>query len=381
MCAYHQQGHRSNNLILEPKLRPFEGVILSPVNYTKPEMSEFLNEKNISHLNFIFDPQLYVPRSPRKVLRSWDYFPEKFESLNLPDTTYWNKLISQIRVTRKDVPFSSVCSPAIFPTKFSLSYYSMMVNIANETLSAFDDDNTHVYCTTILDINDLNSDPLVDEILSVITKFSGDNIYLIFYDTLDPKVQQSNVNSLINCMKLIHILAENGYNILVGYSGIESLLWRYAGANACATGKFLNLRRFSTDRFEEKKDGGGGQSPYFVDCSFLTYFRDADYLRLTSEKLLPKSVFDYNPYAKQILEKIPQGEAWVGDSWRFYLYWFMNVHSQISNNPSIVKDIVDESDAMWGKIEDEDFLFEDRFNTGKWIRSWRIAIKKFDKLK
>lgn len=42
--------------------------------------------------------------------------------------------------------------------------------------------------------------------------------------------------------------------MLVGFASTDVVLWKAAGAKACATGKFANLRRFTTNRFNEPED-------------------------------------------------------------------------------------------------------------------------------
>ena len=76
MGTYHQMGHDAENLLGVPELASYRGAILSPVNYCQNKVIAQI-QKGRAHQAFetIFDPQLYYPKTQRRVLREWPYFP------------------------------------------------------------------------------------------------------------------------------------------------------------------------------------------------------------------------------------------------------------------------------------------------------------------
>jgi hypothetical protein len=63
MPAYHQVGHNSENLLLEPELSTFHGAVLSPVNYDEADTTLQVVAATAARPGFdaILDPQLYYP--------------------------------------------------------------------------------------------------------------------------------------------------------------------------------------------------------------------------------------------------------------------------------------------------------------------------------
>ena len=52
-----------------------------------------------------------------------------------------------------------------------------------------------------------------------------------------------DTEALKGAMLLIHSLVSAGIHTIVGFCSSDIILWKTAGANSCATGKFFNLRK------------------------------------------------------------------------------------------------------------------------------------------
>jgi len=120
---------------------------------------------------------------------------------------------------------------------------------------------------------------------------------------------------------------------------MNSTLMKAARASDCSSGKFFNLRRFTRSRFEEQKEGGGGQLPYFFEASLMAFLREGDIARLRQRGFdeFIGGGFSANPFAAQIFEKLVNnpGKAWVALSWRQYLAWFAAAENYLSNPESL----------------------------------------------
>jgi hypothetical protein len=89
------------------------------------------------------------------------------------------------------------------------------------------------------------------EIASILSRSVAETIYLIFVGQTDPRRELSDEEALKGAMRLIASLEGAGLMVIVGFTSSDMVLWKAAGASSCATGKFFNLRRFTSSRFEE----------------------------------------------------------------------------------------------------------------------------------
>ena len=100
---------------------------------------------------------------------------------------------------------------------------------------------------------------------------------------------------------------------MVGFCSSDVVLWKIAGAEACATGKFFNLRRFTSSRFDEPSQGGG-QLPYWYEESLVAFLRESDVLRLQRRGELSDASLA-NPFGQAILEKFIQEPGRLAGAW------------------------------------------------------------------
>lgn len=135
--------------------------------------------------------------------------------------------------------------------------------------------------------------------------------------------------------------------------------------------------RFTSSRFDEPS--GGGQLPYWFEKSILAYLREGDLVRMNNEGKLHRDYIK-NPFSVEILDQLENdpGTAWLGLSWKNYLYCFAELEAELTSK-KIIRDMLVSAENNWNTLEDEDFLMEEARNNGDWIRKWRIAIRSFRK--
>jgi len=379
MPAYHQMGHDSRNLLEDTNIaKDYVGAILSPVNYDEESMKSIIDgvRKTREDYDFIFDPQLYFPRSNRGKLPSWYTFSNELDTTDTISNTWWSDVNKRLIEIVWGLSVKSVCSPAIVPRVFGNDdYYSLSVEVASELIRNLDID---VYQTVIVDLNDIAQKKRSHQIASVVTKTKAKKIFLTFNSNITPRREIGDTEALAGAMKLIHLLESAGYPVLVGFSSSDVALWKAAGATSCATGKFFNLRRFTKSRFEEPQ-GGGGQLPYWFEESIFAFCRESDVIRLESAGYISE-VSKYNPMYETIFKCIHSKvkEAWLGHSWRQYLSWFSDFEHRVTLHPELIAQQLKDAEENWLKIEDEEtVLMEEPRNNGSWLRPWRRALKEF----
>ncbi len=386
MAAYLQMGHQSENLVGEKGLEDFGGIILSPVNRLPSELIQDVagfNEIN-NKLDIIFDPQLYFPKTKRKNLTQQPYFPKNIDSSDYSSLSWWKNINKELATYATNLSVDKIASPSILPRIFNDDYYMRCVEISNDLQKKVSKINTDVLCTVMVDINQIADESLVMRTSSILDNSDSKGFYIVLVNDCHPRIEFSDSEELMGYMYLIHLLRQTGREVIVSHCSSDMILYKCAGATHCASGKFFNLRRFTTSRFDEPSEGGG-QLPYWFEHNFLAFLRDADLRRLSRRGF--SSLVGYlnsnNPWSEIILAKISKrsqdGVAWLGDSWRQYLSWFGNTERMlnIAESTSLVKDWLENSNAKWKEIKSKDIDFEEDRNNGTWIRAWLNALNDF----
>jgi len=385
MSAYHHMGHDTENLIGEKDLVEYAGIILSPVNRS-PEIlrDHIINFREKGDYDIILDPQLYFPKSERGSLKKYPYFPSNFDTADMTSTAWWNNTIRLLTDLAISLNVSTVVSPVVQPKIWNIDYYSLCATISQTLLRNLKSSDIRVLSTIMVNVTELTDSNKVMEIASIVSDKDSDGFYIIFVSDIEPRREFSDETELYGMMCLIKELENTRRPVLVGNCSSEMLLLKSAGATACSTGKFFNLRRFTKSRYEEPAKGGG-QLPYWFEHSLLAFLREADILRLLNENFedLISTHHSNNFWGERILSHLQSTpeKAWLAFSWRQYLSWFGKIELELSTSDSIatVQKWLKEAEENWRMLDDNDLLFDEQRNDGKWLRSWRQALVKFEK--
>lgn len=387
MAVYHQMGYRSNNLVDLPELSAYSGAIFSPINSSPADAAEeiqVLGEKS-EKFEVIVDPQLYFPGTEKGYLKDWPYFPKDFDTADRSSVAWWVDLGARLLDDCKRVGAGTVCSPAFIPKTFDEKYFGAIVQIGSELVRLAEKSGVEVIQTAVVSMPALASvgKPLV--VASQITQSPSKRVYLVLADGPEPRRELCEVDEIIGAMTLINNIEQSGMPVLVGFCSSDVLLWKAAGANSCAAGKYFNLRRFTRDRWEEPLDSGGGQLPYWFEESLLAFLRQGDLIRIRKRvpELLARSI-QSNPFCTQALRILDEAATepgkkpkWLGLSWRLFLYWFADVEHRLGTQQANAVEMLQAADQNWRRLDQEKTFMEERDNNGIWIRDWLNALNEF----
>lgn len=380
MAVFHQMGHATANLLLESGLSAYRGAILSPVNDVLSEVLKDVRavRKKRPSFEFIFDPQLYFPKSQRGQLRKWSYFPSDVDTADAQSDGWWAKLVQGVIRECQTISPDAICSPAVVPRSYTDSYFAGMVNIGDALHAELKGSNTQSIQTAIVGLNELAGPTRPLAVASLLSRAKSERLFLVLISTMEPRRELNDYEELSAAMNLIRLLTKSGMDITVGFCSSDAMLWKMSGATHCATGKFFNLRRFTKARFEEPVTGGG-QLPYWFEESLVAFVRETDLLLVRNAGLLSDSS-KRNPYGQEILRLLEQepGKAWVGLSWKHYMWWFADIEARIGGGTVTVPNLLKEAEGRWLEIEDR-ILMEEPTNNGAWLRAWRRACIEFEK--
>ena len=380
MGAYQQMGHHSQNLVTDPDLGSFTGVVGSPVNYPEAELVQHLAAARFRRgFDLVFDPQLYVPSSERGCLREWSYFPADVDTADLASDQWWEVLVREVCHAATRLKVDAVCSPAVLPRAFSDDYFARLVQTGNSLRDELSGTATRALQTVIVGLGELSAPSNASRIASIITQSKCEELYLVLAGDTPPRRELADPEALKGAMRLISHVQKSGMLVFVAFCSSDMVLWKAVGATHCGTGKFFNLRRFTRSRFEEPSEGGG-QLAYWFEESLLAFLRSSDLARIRKAGLLSDASRS-NPFGQQILASLDgsPGAAWTKESWRQFLYWFAAAERRIADGQLNVDDALKAADASWQRLDAAvpQIFMEERSNDGSWIRQWRRALAEY----
>ena len=377
MTVYHQMGHDASNLLAEDALSMYRGAILSPVNDTMDKVCQLIRDHQKDDFEMILDPQLYFPKSERGKLSGWDHFPQDVDTADYSSMHWWRMVNDKLCETAAKLDtLSAVCSPAVVPKAFLDEYYDLNIQVANDLQDKLKNSKVQVIQSLVVGLDDLSRSDRAPTIASIASKNGPDRVYLVMLSTQPPRRELEDSQSLMGAMRLIRHLEKAGISVLAGFSSSDLILWKAAGASACATGKYFNLRRFTPSRFSSPQEEKGlGQLPHWFEEALMAFLREGDLIRLRELDLLSQASMA-NPYALQILDSLDNspGTPWLGTSWRQFLFWFGDFEQRLSDGTIAPDEILRNAETTWTQLEDDGFLMEDMRNRMTWLRPWRIAV-------
>ena len=259
MANYLQLGHESWNLIEDPGIGSFAGVVLSPVNDSPDEIIVRLRKvrETQAHLEVILDSQLYNPATNRGQLSRWGYYSPDFETADRGDLQWWKRRIPDVVAEALRVGATTICSPAPIEYRGTDDYFRFVVELADDTQAAASDAGLGCALTAIIPLESLQESRRALELASILSSSACERIYINF---LAPeRVQQrepfQNQAAIATAVHLVKLLSAE-QRVHVACTSHDVLLWLGAGAQDVSTGKYMNVRRFSPSRWMDEQPGG-----------------------------------------------------------------------------------------------------------------------------
>lgn len=372
MPVFHQMGNDTQNLIGD--VPGYAGAIVSPVNSDSADVAKHVVKYQSETFRFIFDPQLYCPKSSRGQLRTWNYFPKELDTADLSSDSWWDGVSDELLKCVTGLNITSMCSPAVVPSTYTDDYYALVTRTASRLAAVAHESKVRVLQTVLVPLAELSDDRQAMQVASIVSATKAVGLYLVFVSEVEPRREYADADALRGAMRLINTLRNSGVEVHVGFTGPEMVLWKAAGATSCATGKFFNLRRFTRGRFEEEQSGGGLVA-YWFEERLMASLRESDLARLRPLGFLDQTIAT-NQYGKAIVDLLQQkpGTPWVGLAWRQYMSWFSDVEARITSGSANVRDMLKLAEENWLQLEEKDLLMEEPRNDGKFLRAWRRAL-------
>lgn len=270
----------------KPKLERFfsnqliEGVIWDPREERVERIKEIRsNDDNYSSIENMVDLKVYYkqfPSSIPKKLSELDYFPENdIDRAFLRNTDNLETLVGKSIDFQLDFNVDVIMAPSFYLYSFNDRIVDKLLDtweIFHETLEEKSIDKSKyvsmIFNETALENKSYITD-FLDDFSDIAQKFDG------IYITIDRENNNNhrhdfNPNRLNGMLQLIYDLKNLGLRVIIGYSGIESILYFAVGADAIGTGWFYSLRNFNKEQKGlEPVDSMGRQKRRYTSMKML----------------------------------------------------------------------------------------------------------------
>jgi len=380
MTAYLQMGHDTENLVGAQDLDAFGGIVLSPVNREPDVLTRYVQSfRRQGDFDIVLDPQLYFPGSKRGKLPDQPYYPEDLDTADFSSDSWWTGIVTPLGDFARTLGVDAVASPVVHPRTWNDDYFARCARTGSNLTQYLRGSGIRVLVTVMVDIDYTVDGEALLRMASILSGEDNSGYYLVIVTDVDPRRELSDADELVGIMSLIRELEATGRPVLVSHCSSDMILFKAAGASHCSSGKFFNLRRYTVSRFEEPA-GGGGQLPYLFEHGLLAFLRGADVLRLLDSDFhnLVGTLHSNNYWASLILNNfgLDSPPPWLALGWKQYLSWFCKTEQTLgAGNPEeLAREWLRTADDNWRNLDDNDILFDEARNDGRWIRRWRQAL-------
>ena len=280
----------NNNLI--------SGIIWDFRNETIEKINETIkNDSRINKLCNMADMKIYYKQFPNSLLKKageLEYMPDyHINRINLRDRDNLEKIVLDTIDFQNNSELNVICIPALYISGFDERMVDAVFDLMVEYIKKVENIDKKIFLNLVIHESAFDNKNQLEDFLNELSSYKN-NIQGV-YITVDR--ENSNVirhdynpTRLSNLMQLVYDLKLMNLEVIVGYSGIESINLVAVGADHIATGWFHSLRRFNREeKGLEPIDARGRQKKRYTSINFL------------SELIIDENIWQYNPTKKEWL--------------------------------------------------------------------------------
>lgn len=389
MRVLHQAGHNTVwNIASFKEDGAGDGIIFSPVHYDSNRIAKL--DDSIKQCS-LFDPQFYVPDSPKNKLNSYNFFPEKI--MNGFDTNDHLSIAYESAKLCLEFQFQNSFESIIIPCRFFedlLTDYidrqkAFTVEPFLSELSKIDTQKK-VYISLSLTAPMLIDKNYRTSILNWVTSYQEiDGIYFMV-DFGERSKQIQDYDKVKSYMEFIEELIEADLEVICGYLNVEGLLVSILGINAVTMGSYENTRIFSVDKFLTNDSIKMGPAPRIYLPKLLNWVRYDTAVEIKEDfPGLWEKIYTPTPYSEKVLDT-PRKPHFTQPE--LYKHFFMLISAQykemFSHNTKdrigLLQGAVKSAIALYREIEANDVQFFDINCRGDHLVIWNRIIRNIHKL-
>lgn len=261
MDLYLQMGHGMMGIAKDLISSWGSGtIILSPRDLNEEQTINFSKEIHKRNGKLLFDPQYYNPYADHKKLIEWRHWFDQYETALLSENSYISNLFEQIKSINDNIKSEAYIIPGILCSnidKFWLNPQQIFLDNANKYFI-----DKEKFATLALEESLITDEESIEKLIQTTSTWNVDGYYIVpngVYLT-NEDFWLSNLALLVAGLKL------QNRKVIVGYSNHQMLLLSCVNADAIASGTFLNVRHFSTEKFDEATEDSQSRRTTWYYC-------------------------------------------------------------------------------------------------------------------
>ena len=273
---YHQVGHCSTwcvESLVEDRCG--DGLILSPVHQTSTQVAALpLTTRRRS----LFDPQFYLPNSPKRKLATYEFFPEViangYTTSDFPHVAFdAAKLCVDFQLQQQ---FEGIVIPARFENQMSPRYFDRQHECTVDPFLKYISSLgvvVPVYLTLPITSAMLKDADFSVSLLNWVTSFPEiTGVYVVVNDERPTKQIQSS-ELLTAYLNFARELRDAKLRVLLGHLNTESVVLSLVDDVSLTMGSFENTRMFTLDKFLDSEEERRGPKARIYLPSLLNWIQ------------------------------------------------------------------------------------------------------------
>lgn len=265
MSLFAQHGYgKSSKIETAITSGDLAGVILSPKAESPQKLIDYSSElyTKFPMIKVYFDPQFYICGLQGEVtagkLIEYPYYTGGLTRSSLSIPTNLRNFTQDVLGFQHSLNLDAFFSPTIAFDNFDGRESQTAIALAYESIGSVG--TSDIYISLCIHENAFSNTTAMDEFLNVISLLETKGFYIIIErSSSTDKSTSVNSSALANIMKFIYILSEiNGFDVIMGYSDLLSVLFATVGHPDFCCGWYNNLKMFSESNF---RPSTGGRRP------------------------------------------------------------------------------------------------------------------------
>lgn len=313
MDFYLQYGHQMSPLCRELIGRWERGaVILSPRDLERGKLCLLAAEIADQGGRTLLDPQLYNPRANHPRLVQHSYFPKGYSTELLADGAFARRWLKTLHEFNEDANTFAYVVPGYYCERVDDLWLGVQELLLDTAASLVIDRPR--WASICLSAEALRFDDQLELLLSHAENWDVQGYYVV----AEHPQGQYLVNDplwLANLLLFCAGLKLHGRKVVVGYASHQNLCLAAAGVDAIASGSFINVRSFSTKRFDTPDTGTSRRARWWYYCpqslsEYTVAFMDIAFQTEIIEYFKPDSVVG-DEFATLVFSgALPSSTAW-----------------------------------------------------------------------
>lgn len=222
-------------------------VILSPRDLSDGQLSSLARDIHELGGSVLLDPQFYMPNADHQRLVSHEYWPDDYHTDEFWSENQLYGLLQSLVELNLRLGSSAFILPGLYANHINDDWLNTL-KITLEQSARFSEYEDRRIATIALSSDAVGNNDEIHRLLDEATRWDIYGVYLVCehpkgdYLVADP-------NWIANVLDLVAGFHLRGKKVIVGYCNHQMLITASAGADAIASGTYMNVRSFPPSKF------------------------------------------------------------------------------------------------------------------------------------